>query len=153
METIKIMVKKELYPIIIGKLLNLSGILQKEGNRILLPYDLNQQQFSIFFEIAKVEKVRQRDMVNRLMLEKAHVSKVVKKLTIMGLIKIDESEDDKRSYWLSVTEKGKKIKTEILMKLESWNEGWFESFSENELEQILDSISKVQQTFINKLNE
>ena len=48
-------------------------------------------------------------MVNRLLLEKAHVSKVVKKLQIMGLIDILPFPGDKRSALLSPTAKGQKL--------------------------------------------
>jgi len=68
--------EKEFPSVIIGKLMNISGILQREGNRLLLPYQLNQQQFSILFEIAKAKQVQQKSMVNRLLLERAHVSKM-----------------------------------------------------------------------------
>lgn len=98
--------EKEFFSIIIGKLMNISGILQRESNRLLLPYQLNQQQISILFEIAKAKEVQQKNMVNRLLLEKAHVSKVVKKLQIMGLIDVIPLPDDNRSALLSSTEKG-----------------------------------------------
>ena len=75
-------------PIIIGKLLSMSGILQRHRNKILAPFGINQQQFSILFEITKVKKVKQKEIINRLILEKAHVSKVIKKLHQMELINI-----------------------------------------------------------------
>ena len=42
--------KSQMAPILIGKLLNIGAMLQRNGNKILLPYDLNQQQFSIFLK-------------------------------------------------------------------------------------------------------
>lgn len=99
----------QLAPVIIGKLLNIGGMLQSQGNKILQPYGLNQQQFSIFFEIASAGRVKQKDMVYRLLLEKAHVSIVVKKLHGLDLITITASEEDKRSAWLEPTRKGKQV--------------------------------------------
>ena len=104
--------KEQIPGIIIGKLMNIGGMLEREGNKMLQPFNLNYQQFSIFFEIAKVGKVKQKDVINRLLLEKAHVSKVVKKLQHMELIDITEAGEDKRSHWISVTQKGERnIKT------------------------------------------
>ncbi|PLX15776.1 MAG: hypothetical protein C0597_08520 [Marinilabiliales bacterium] len=80
--------KTELAAIIIGKLMNIGGMLERKSNRMLLPFELNHQQFSVFFEIGKAGKVKQKDMVNRLALERAHVSKVIKKLQNMELIKL-----------------------------------------------------------------
>lgn len=72
----------------IGKLLNIGGMLERKANRLLSPFDLNQQQFSLLFEIAQAGRVNQKTMVNRLMLEKAHVSKIIKKLSGMGLVAV-----------------------------------------------------------------
>jgi DNA-binding MarR family transcriptional regulator len=51
-------------------------------------------------------EVNQKSMVNKLLLEKPHVSKVTKKLHRMGLIDVEASEEDKRSSWLSMTTSG-----------------------------------------------
>ena len=53
METKITLEREEIPPVIIGKLMTISGILQREGNRLLLRFQLNQQQFSILFEITK----------------------------------------------------------------------------------------------------
>ena len=136
--------------IIIGKLMNISGILQREGNRLLLPYQLNQQQFSILFEIAKAKQVHQKNMVNRLMLEKAHVSKVVKKLQAMGLIQITPMPEDKRSAFLSMTEKGQKAVNECRAVFQDWNKKQFQTITPKEMSRILESVDKLQKVFLNK---
>ena len=143
--------KKEQIPgIIIGKLMNIGGILQRQGNKMLLPFNLNQQQFSIFFEIAKVGKVKQKEMVNRLLLEKAHVSKVVKKLQKMELITITENDEDKRSYWLSVTKKGEEILKQCTEMFSDWNKKWICEIDETELSSILDNLTTLQNIFKEK---
>ena len=142
--------KLHLAPIIIGKLLNIGGILQRHGDRILLPYNLNQQQFSIFFEIAKEGKVRQKDIVNRLLLEKAHISKVIKKLQKMELITITASDKDKRSFWLSVTIKGKGILNKCMSVFEEWNKEWFSTIDEKQLPIMLENLTILQSVFRKK---
>ncbi|MBN2772852.1 MAG: winged helix-turn-helix transcriptional regulator [Prolixibacteraceae bacterium] len=148
METKIINNEKQFPSIIIGKLMNISGILQREGNRLLLPYQLNQQQFSILFEIAKAEEIQQKNMVNRLLLEKAHVSKAVKKLQNMGLIEITPKPDDKRSTLLSITKKGQNLVDQCREMFQKWNSEWFKKFSPEELRQILESVDKLQHIFI-----
>lgn len=147
----KSMDKKELAPIIIGKLLNIGGILQKKGNQLLLPFNLNQQQFSILFSIDQEVKVNQKNMVNKLVLEKAHVSKVVKKLNNMGLINIEVSSEDKRSSWLSVTTKGKQVLTECKNCIFKWNEDWTNDIDHDQLETLLDGLTILQKTFKSKV--
>jgi len=153
METKNTINEQEFPSIIIGKLMNISGILQREANRLLLPYQLNQQQFSILFEIAKAKEVQQKHMVNRLLLEKAHVSKVVKKLQGMGLIDIKPFADDKRSALLSTTAKGQRLVDACRAVFRKWNKDCFENINENELHKILESVDKLQKVFMSKYSK
>lgn len=145
------MKNQQLAPIIIGKLLNIGGMLQRNGNRLLLPYGLNQQQFSVFFEITQAGQIKQKDMVNRLLLEKAHVSKIVKKLLNLGLINISVTDEDKRSYWLSPTTKGKKVLEKILKVIEQWNREWTAEFDEKQLNSTIESLASLQAVFKEKI--
>lgn len=148
-----VLTKTQIAPIIIGKLLNIGAMLQRNGNKTLLPYDLNQQQFSIFFEIAQAGKVQQKEMVNRLLLERAHVSKVVKKLLRMDLVTITLSEEDKRSSWLSPTPKGKQLLKNCMEIFEEWNKEWTDEIPEDQLSDMLDHLSMLQTIFKNKIFE
>ena len=130
--------------IIIGKLMHLGGMLQRQGNKMLRPFDLNHQQFSIFFEIAMAGKVKQKEVVNRLVLEKAHVSKVVKKLQQMGLIAISESQEDRRSAWLSVTPKGMRTLEKCRAMFKAWNTDWVSQIDPQDLPGILESLTTLQ---------
>lgn len=144
---------RELAPLIIGKLLNIGGMLQRKANQMLLPFNLNQQQFSILFEIDKAGKVTQKSMVNRLLLEKAHVSKVVKKLNAMGLIHITVSSEDKRSSWLSMTEKGKHTVKECRKLFSEWNGEWMSEIDSDQLKLTLENISELQEVLKEKTKQ
>lgn len=154
METIKkkqVMDNIQFAPIILGKLLHIGGMLQGNGNKLLMPFGLNQQQFSILFEIVKAEKVRQKDMVNRLSLERAHVSKVIKKLQNMELILVTASDDDRRSAWLTPTQKGKGLINDCMKVFNEWNNEWFSQVDMNQLSSILDNLSHLQEIFKNNI--
>jgi DNA-binding MarR family transcriptional regulator len=142
--------KKDIAPIIVGKLLNIAGMLQKKGNQLLLPYNLNQQQFSILFSIEQKGKIKQKNMVNKLVLEKAHVSKVVKKLNHLGLIDIEVSTEDKRSSWLSITEKGKDTISECKKCIYKWNRDWTDEIDQDQLQSLLDNLTILQNVFKSK---
>ena len=139
--------------IIIGKLMNISGILQRETNRLLTPFHLNQQQFSILFEIAKAKEVQQKDMVNRLLLERAHVSKVVKKLQSMGLLEIIPIPEDKRSSLLKPTAEGRKLVDTCRAVFQKWNKECLEQFNARELDEILQSMDSLQNAFLSKYSD
>jgi len=144
------MEKMELASILMGKLLNIGGMLQKTGNQLLAPYGLNQQQFSILFSIGQEDKVKQKNMVNKLVLEKAHVSKVVKKLHKMDLISIETSSSDKRSSWLVITNKGKDLVTECSKAISKWNETWVNQLNEEQFFSLLNNLTIVQNSFKDK---
>jgi len=141
---------QQLAPVVIGKILLISGLIKRYGNKTLFPFDLNQQQFSILFEIVKAGNVKQIDMVNRLSLEKAHVSKVVKKIHKMELITITESDEDKRSCWLAPTQKGKETTNDIMQLFEKWNKEWTKDIDEKKIESIIEHLSILQNAFENK---
>jgi len=147
------MEKMELANILVGKLLNIGGMLQKTGNQLLLPYGLNQQQFSILFSIGQEDRVKQKSMVNKLVLEKAHVSKVVKKLHKMNLINIEASSTDKRSSWLSITTEGKELVNECRKAISSWNQDWISELSQEQFHSLLDNLTVVQNVFKDKIKQ
>ncbi len=139
--------KSQSAPLIIGKLLNIGGMLQRHGNRLLKSFGLNQQQFSVLYEIAKAHNVNQTTMVNRLALEKAHVSKVVKKLNQMGLVAIKTSAEDRRSTWLEPTSTGDRLIGECMTVFEQWNEKWIEAFDQEELDSMVNHLTQLQSVF------
>lgn len=149
METFKFDFNKS--SIVIGKLLHIGGMLEREGTRLLAPLGLNQQQYSVLFEISWEKKVKQKDIRNRLVLERAHVSKIVKKLLDMGLIAETLSDDDKRSAWISITKKGQKTIDKSLNIFKEWNKTWQREFSPAELDVLIKSLGQFQSVLIEKL--
>lgn len=124
--------------------MNIGGMLERKANRLMLPFGLNHQQFSIFFEIGKAGKVKQKDMVNRLALERAHVSKVIKKLQSMELLNISASDKDKRSGIISLTPKGENVLLECRSIFKQWNKEWIGEIEETSLISILENLSTLQ---------
>jgi DNA-binding MarR family transcriptional regulator len=145
------MEEKDLAPVIIGKLLNIGGMLQRKANQLLGPFDLNQQQFSLLFEIDRAGRVNQTTMVNRLVLEKAHVSKIVKKLSAMGLINVGTAPEDKRSTWLTITPKGQETVKQCRQLIRVWNKEWAGTIDSDRLQAILDDLAVLQAIFGEKL--
>lgn len=138
------MERSEIAPVIIGKLINIGGMLRKDADQILQPFNLNQQQFSILFSIGLEGRVNQKNMVTKMVLEKAHVSKVVKKLHKMDLISIEPSSEDKRSSWLSLTSRGEKVLRECRTSIAAWNEEWTAEMDIDQLHLLLDSLTLFQ---------
>lgn len=146
-----IMNRSEMAPIIIGKLLNIGGMLQRKGDKLLQEFNLNQQQFSILFEINLAGKIKQKDMVNRLLLEKPHVSKVVKKLQGMELITVTQTSEDKRAFWLESTAKGKEVVNKCREIFKDWNLDWASEIPENQLSDLMSNLGTLQSVFKSRI--
>lgn len=129
---------------LVGKLMNIGALLERSTNRLLLPHGLNHQQFSILFEIFRAGRVQQKDMINRLLLERAHVSKVVKKLESMGLLEVIPHPDDGRSSWLSVSPEGGVLIQTCQGLFDVQKREWFRRFDTQELLRILEAVSALQ---------
>ena len=129
---------------LVGRLMNIGASIERTTNRLLFPHDLNHQQFSILFEIFRAGKVQQKDVINRLLLERAHVSKVVKKLQAMGLVEAIPHPDDRRSFWLCVSPKGRALVRTCQSLFDVQKREWFRGFDTEELTHILDAVSALQ---------
>ncbi len=124
--------------------MNIGALIERESNRLLSPHGLNHQQFSILFEIARVGRVQQKDVTNRLLLERAHVSKVMKKLEEMGLIEVAPHPEDRRSAWVSLSKRGLSLVQTCRGLFETRKRDWFRSFDTPRLEQLLAGVSAIQ---------
>jgi DNA-binding MarR family transcriptional regulator len=129
---------------LIGKLMNIGALIETESNRLLSPHGLNHQQFSVLFEISRAGRVQQKDVTNRLLLERAHVSKVVKKLEDMGLVELAPHAEDGRSAWLSVSERGLSLVQVCRGLFETRKRAWFRGFDTPQLQKLLSSVSAIQ---------
>jgi len=134
-------------PIVIGKLLNIGGMLEKKANQLLAPFNLNQQQFSLLFEIDLAGKVNQKAIVNRLVLEKAHVSKIIKKLSGLDLINVAVSPEDRRATWVTITPKGRALVCQCREVIDGFNQRWMAIANNTKLKETLDVLTELQRAF------
>lgn len=129
---------------LVGKLMSIGALLERGTNQLLLPYGLNHQQFAVLFEVFRAGRVQQKDMINRLLLERAHVSKVVKKLEAMGLLVVAAHPDDGRSSWLSVSTQGRALIQSCQSLFDVQKRKWFQRFDTQQLLKILEEVSALQ---------
>lgn len=93
-----------------------SRIFVREHKLLSNPYqdiDLNVAAVHLLLECDKEQGLTQQDLVNRLILNKSYISKLIKKLHSLGLVSIDWDMKDKRRQCLSLTEKGKHLLNNI----------------------------------------
>lgn len=101
-------------------------------NHVLdLDYSLTESR--IIFEIDITKKVTAREIKDKLFLDEGYVSRIVNKLVKDKLIIKEQSSDDKRVYFLALTEKGKEIANLINVR------------SDNQIENIIENLSDEKQ--------
>ncbi len=131
---------------IVSKLLMIGAYLAREGNRIVADFGLNQQQFVVLRHIQNNQPLMQKEICSRLMFEKSHVSKVIKKLKKLNLVNVSDSNEDSRITILSVSKKGQDVISEGMQSFKQWNRQWLESLSEAEqlhAELALDKLAQI----------
>ena len=129
---------------IVKSLLRLGVFLQREGNRIVSDFGLNQQQLVVLKEIQEKGPVSQREICSELLLEKSNVSKIVGKLYSQGYITVSHSERDNRRSILTVTAKGNSILDRCMERLNQWNSEWLRPMSARELNNTVGILSRLE---------
>jgi DNA-binding MarR family transcriptional regulator len=138
---------------LVGKLMNIGALIERESNRLLSPHGLNHQQFSVLFEIFHAGRVQQKDVTNRLLLERAHVSKVVKKLVDMSLIEVAPHPEDRRSAWLSVSAKGLSLVQACRSVFATRKRAWFRAFDTPQLQELVGGIAAIQAALVENMED
>lgn len=142
------------YPkVVIGKLLKLGSMLQQNSYQLLKPFGINHPQFTVLFELSKTERVIQRDIVTILLLDRAHVSKIVKKLHSMELIDIESNSENSKSPWISINSNGLKLLKDCTSVFEEWNREWIGDLNVENKQEILDVLTTLQELFKDKVNK
>lgn len=131
---------------IVFNLLRIGAFLFREGNRIVSEYGLNQQQFVVLKYISSHQPINQKEIYSHLLFEKSNLSKIIKKLEKLELIKKETDSNDSRYSLLTIKSKGGIIIEKAMNKFETYNSELLENYSEEEII-ILDNVLEI---FINR---
>jgi DNA-binding MarR family transcriptional regulator len=129
--------------LIVKSLLGLGSALHRNGDKITGEYGLNQQQFVVLSEIVDRGPINQKQLVGGLLIEKSNLSKIVKKLKTLGLIKISSSPNDGRATLLSVTKKGKTVWERCMEKFNEWQVDWVNPLTKDEMAQTIKVLDRL----------
>jgi len=130
-------------PAIVKSLLRLGSALHRLGDRIAGEYGLNQQQFVVLSEIVDRGPINQTQLVGGLVIEKSNLSKIVKKLKSLGLIRASSSPEDGRATLLSATAKGRTVWEKCMVNFNAWQVSWVGHLNEQEINQTLKVLDRL----------
>jgi DNA-binding MarR family transcriptional regulator len=131
--------------IIVG-LLRIGAFLQREGDRIVKDFDLNQQQYVVLNYISINQPLNQNDICSRLLYEKSNVSKIVKKLVALKYVTQSPSNRDKRYIAIACTDQGIEVIKQGNLLFDQFNKKLFESLPKSEIkvaENLINNLQKI----------
>ncbi|NDV26366.1 MarR family winged helix-turn-helix transcriptional regulator [Desulfovibrio sp. JC010] len=125
------------------ELLRLGAYLQREGARLTREFGLAQQQFVVLVAIKEQGPVSQKAILSDLLYEKSNVSKSISRLSSLGLIKTFKSDEDSRFVLCEVTNEGREVVEQCMVKMKALNEKWLQHIPEHELEQMVKVLGTI----------
>jgi DNA-binding MarR family transcriptional regulator len=131
--------------VIVG-LLRIGAFLQREGDRIVKDFDLNQQQYVILNYISINQPLNQNDICSRLLYEKSNVSKIVKKLVALKYVTQSTSSRDKRYTDIACTDQGIEVIKQGNRLFDQFNKQLLESLPKSEIkaaENLIKNLQKI----------
>jgi DNA-binding MarR family transcriptional regulator len=131
---------------IVKDLLRLGAFLQREANRLLDDYGLNQQQFVVLKTIQEKGPLSQKEICSDLLFEKSNVSKIVKKLEQEGLVKTTWTDRDGRVSLTEIAGKGRATAAACMQRLGEWNSEWTARLSDADVKQAARILKRLSET-------
>lgn len=109
-------------------------------NNELKPYNLNSSEYIYLINIAENEGVNQKYLSDILIIDNALTTRVMKSLEKKGYIIREKCPEDKRSYNVRLSKKGREIQPIILEKLANWTDILAKNMEEEEINTIIDKL-------------
>jgi DNA-binding MarR family transcriptional regulator len=91
----------------------LNIVMNQAIDDILKEYGLARSQYQVLYYIFNTKNINQKQIIEKMKIEPATLSVLVDTLETKKYIKKNQIKEDKRSYELELTPKGKKLVTKI----------------------------------------
>jgi DNA-binding MarR family transcriptional regulator len=112
-------------------------------NRELKPYDLHSSQYIFLVQLYKKNHVSQDCLSKELMIDKSATARAIKQLESKGYVTREINPDDKRSYFVCLTEKSMNIKKDLRAILSAWNKKLTKSLGLRDYEMAYNLLEKM----------
>jgi DNA-binding MarR family transcriptional regulator len=111
-------------------------------NRELKPYGINSSEYIYLVNLAAENNgSNQKHLSDMIIIDDALTTRAMKSLENKGYIVREKSRSDKRSYHISLTEKGVDIQPIILKALKDWTDIISEGMDEEEKDSIIQKLT------------
>ncbi len=108
-------------------------------------------EVAILMELKRTKRMTQKEIADRLHVDKTTISREVRKLMKNGYIVAIRDERDKRKKIISLSPEGKKIIPVIKKVLEEWKEILLHDFSPSERDAIFRALNRMEKNAVNAM--
>lgn len=109
----------------------------------LEPYDVTPVQYGVLYCLWETDIHTPREIADKLQLENSTISGVLDRMEKKELIERQVSRKDRRYIEVVLTEKGEKLKNDVLATVEQFNEDVMSAFSKENQNILSESLSKL----------
>jgi len=113
----------------------------RKSNQHLKEYGLNVAQLDLLAQIGHNKSISQQELADKLLVTKGNITQLLKKMEEQNLI---ERKQEWKTKFVSLTEKGLKLYSEVIPKQETFQAAQFDSLTEAEKKQFLNLLKKIQ---------
>lgn len=135
---------KELRREIFAKLRNMYHLSQKNLGNSMSSLDLSPVQFGIVQSLPVDKSISMSALIARVGCVPSNMTTMIQRMKRDGLVETRKNLEDQRETLVSLTEKGIKIKKDIIPLYEQFLEEYYGSLSLEELIQLNDLLSKLE---------
>ncbi len=109
----------------------------------LRPYGITPEQWVLFATLSEEEGISVTDLSSVSFKDKPYTTRLIDNLEEQDLIRREENQNDKRSSLIFLTEKGKKLREEVVTMVQEFHHWMIEPLSEKEVQELKHLLNKV----------
>lgn len=113
----------------------------------------NFNEIRIILELLEKERMPAKEIETELDLDKGYTSRILKRLLDDNIIQREQSDDDKRLFYLSFTTEGKKLAKKLAGKYQQLINHDYEDISDEEREAFSKALNVIQKKYSNKIED
>ncbi len=117
----------------------------------LKPYNIGYGQFTFLMHLYKTDGVNQEKLSRIIKVNKATATRAIKNLVEGNYVIRQRDEEDKRSYNIFLTEKGRSIEPDMTKIAEKWQNILLSDFSDNQRKEVIILLGKMAKNVTKKM--
>lgn len=107
------------------------------------PYDITTEQWSVLNRLSEQDGISQKDLAQRSEKDQTNITRIVDHLERKGLVERHSNAEDRRSFLLFITDKGKLLNQELLPIEKEVVNSALQGLSEEHIELLRDMLIQI----------